>query len=71
MWILSRKLNEEFALNESIRIKIVEVNEGRVRIGITAPDGTRVCRTGPGAESEAVELDCEPMIVADDLAAPV
>ncbi len=71
MRIISRKLNEEFSLNESVRIRIVELNEGRVRIGVAAPDDMPVGRIPLRSEFEAGQLDCESMIIADDSAVGV
>ena len=37
MLVLSRKLNEELVIDGNIRIRVVHVGEGKVRIGIDAP----------------------------------
>lgn len=37
MLILSRKENESIIIDENIEIKILEIEEGKVRIGIDAP----------------------------------
>ena len=71
MLILSRKLNEELVLNESVRVRIVELGASRVCIGITAPDDVPICRVPPRSASDAGQLDCEPMLIAADLAVPV
>ena len=37
MLVLSRKLQEEILIGDQIRIKIIDVQGGRVRLGIEAP----------------------------------
>ena len=44
MLVLTRKTNEEIVIGDNIRITIVEVSQGRVKIGIAAPKSVRVDR---------------------------
>ena len=44
MLVLTRKLNEEIVIGDNIRITIVEVAPGRVKIGVSAPKSVRVDR---------------------------
>lgn len=44
MLVLTRKPNEEIIIGDNIRITVVEVAPGRVKIGITAPKSVRVDR---------------------------
>jgi len=44
MLVLTRKAGEAIAIGDSIRIKIVEIKEGQVRIGIEAPADQRILR---------------------------
>ena len=44
MLVLSRKVGERIVVNNEIRITVVRVTNGGVRIGIEAPDGTPVVR---------------------------
>ncbi len=40
MLVLSRKLNESIVIDGNIEITIVEIDRGKIRIGITAPGRT-------------------------------
>lgn len=44
MLVLTRKTNEEIVIGHDVRITIVEVAPGRVKIGITAPRHVKVDR---------------------------
>jgi len=44
MLVLSRKLGEEIVIDDQIRVTVVKVQGGRVRIGIDAPESVRVLR---------------------------
>jgi carbon storage regulator len=44
MLVLSRKVGERIVVNNDIRITVVRVTGGGVRLGIEAPDGTPVVR---------------------------
>ena len=44
MLVLSRKLGEEIVIGDNIRIKVVEIRGGNVRIGIVAPEDVSVDR---------------------------
>ena len=44
MLVLTRKTNEEIIIGHDVRITIVEVAPGRVKIGITAPRHVKVDR---------------------------
>jgi carbon storage regulator len=44
MLVLSRKLNETIIIGSNIRIKVVGISGGQVRIGIEAPDEIKVMR---------------------------
>ena len=45
MLILSRKVEEEIKIGDSITIKILGIHEGQVRIGIDAPKDLKVFRS--------------------------
>lgn len=44
MLVLSRKLGERFIVGNNIRITVVEIERGKVRIGIEAPDEVPILR---------------------------
>lgn len=44
MLVLSRKKNEAITIGDSIVIRVVEVREDKVRLGIEAPSGVPVHR---------------------------
>lgn len=44
MLVLSRKKDEELHLGDDIRIKVVRITGGRVRLGIVAPKSIEVRR---------------------------
>ena len=44
MLVLTRKVNEEILIGDNIRIKIVDIGAGRIRLGISAPRDVTVLR---------------------------
>jgi len=44
MLILSRKKNESIIINGNIEIQIVDIGDGRVRVGIDAPKSMEIHR---------------------------
>jgi len=44
MLVLTRKTDEEIIINGDIRVKIVAVSEGKVKIGISAPSSVEILR---------------------------
>ena len=44
MLILSRKMHEEIVIGDNIRVQVLEVRGGRVKLGFTAPPTVRICR---------------------------
>jgi len=44
MLVLTRKLGQEILIGGNIKIAVVEIRGGQVRIGVTAPPETRVLR---------------------------
>ena len=44
MLVLSRKKEEEIIVDEDINIKILEIKEGKVKVGIDAPKNKKIIR---------------------------
>jgi len=44
MLVLSRRLGEEIVIDSHIRVTVLSVKNGRIRIGIAAPDAIAVDR---------------------------
>lgn len=44
MLVLTRKVNEEILIGDNIRIKVVDIGAGRIRLGISAPRDITVLR---------------------------
>ncbi len=44
MLVLSRKLGEKIVIGENITITVVDIDRGKVRLGIDAPKGLRIDR---------------------------
>ncbi len=68
MLVLTRKTNEEIVIGNDIRITIVEVAPGRVKIGISAPRHVRVDRAEIhekklGEQEAAVQQADVPVVV--------
>jgi carbon storage regulator CsrA len=45
MLVLSRKQGESLRIDSNIRVVVVSLSKGRVKLGIDAPDHIRVLRT--------------------------
>lgn len=44
MLVLTRKVGEELVIDGDIRITITEIQNGRVRVGVTAPKNVHILR---------------------------
>ena len=44
MLILKRKINEEIIINSEIKVKILSISDGQIKLGITAPDNVEIFR---------------------------
>jgi carbon storage regulator len=44
MLVLTRRIGEEIVIGGDIRIRVLEANRGRVRLGFTAPDSVHIVR---------------------------
>ena len=58
MLVLSRKPGEKIVIDGHIRVTVVEIHGGRVRLGIEAPESIRVLRKelvkDPASEKESL-----------------
>lgn len=45
MLVLSRKAGEALSINGEVEIKIVEISNDKVKIGISAPDNVKILRS--------------------------
>lgn len=67
MLVLTRKTNEEIVIGDNIRITIVEVGQGRVKIGIAAPKSVRVDRAEIHQQKQAAVGPPIPAATAADV----
>jgi carbon storage regulator len=44
MLVLSRKLGEQIVVGDNIRVTVVSISDGRVRLGFAAPADVRILR---------------------------
>ncbi len=44
MLVINRKVGQEIVIGDNIVIRVIEVKDGKVRIGVTAPKEIRVDR---------------------------
>ncbi len=56
MLVLSRKINEEVIIDGCIRIQILQIKGGTIRVGISAPDEVKILR-GELQPTEITDLD--------------
>ena len=46
MIVLDRKTNEEIMIGKSIRVIVLKVVHGKVKLGVAAPSDITICRRG-------------------------
>jgi carbon storage regulator len=61
MLVLTRRVGEEIAIGDNIRIQVVEVQRGRVRLGISAPDRIHILRAEIFAADEEKRRLAQPV----------
>lgn len=52
MLILARKLNEVIQIGDNIRLKVLHISDGQVKIGIEAPNDVKIYRAEIFSEIE-------------------
>jgi len=60
MLVLSRKVNESIVLNDNIVVTILEVENGRVSLGVEAPREVKIFRSelvDSGREEEGIDRE--------------
>ncbi len=60
MLVLTRKVNEEILIGDNIRIKVVDIGAGRIRLGISAPRDVTVLRDDVIRDFEVVVAPATP-----------
>lgn len=61
MLCITRRLDDEIIINDTIRIKVIDITGNRVRLGFTAPDDVSIRRaevmdTGPQHIADVIPL---------------
>ncbi len=51
MLVLARKASETIQIGDNITVKVLSIRGGQVKLGIEAPSGVRVSRSGPGGKA--------------------
>jgi carbon storage regulator len=64
MLVLTRRIGEEIVIGDNIRVQVVEVQRGRVRLGISAPDRIHILRAELVAADEEKRRLAEAVAVA-------
>ena len=63
MLVFSRMVNQELCIGDDVRVMVIKIRGGKVRLGITAPRHVPVHRheiaEAIQRESEATDSDCD------------
>ncbi len=70
MLVLSRKIGESIIIGDTVRVTVVEIGQGRVKIGVHAPDDISVDREEIHAR-KSVERELTTIDLVADLPAAV
>ncbi len=57
MLVLTRKVNEEILIGDHIRIKVIDIGAGRIRLGISAPRDVTVLRDEVRRDGDEVAIE--------------
>ena len=64
MLVLSRKLGEKIQISENITITVLEIDRGKIRLGIDAPRSVTVLRQELANRSPMPDLPSQPALAA-------
>jgi len=67
MLVLTRKLGEEIIIGGDIVVTVVEVANGRVKLGIQAPKSVRVDRSEVRDQREKADAPMDPVVIQNRL----
>lgn len=65
MLVLSRKRGESIEIGDNVKVSIIEIRGGTVRIGIEAPREVQVSRPDAKCKVELKEEEKKPEVVED------
>ena len=65
MLILSRKIGESLIINDSIEVKVIDVNGDKIKLGIKAPADVKVLRSELCQTAEANRIQQIPRIISN------
>lgn len=66
MLVVTRKLSEEIIINDEIRVQVVDIRPGRVKLGVDAPSWMSIQRKE--ILEREVEEESEPRLSSPDAA---
>lgn len=58
MLILTRRIGEEIVIGEAVRVEILGMGQGKVRVGVTAPKHCKILRAELRRDADS-DLDSE------------
>jgi carbon storage regulator len=64
MLVLSRKLGEKIQISENITITVLEIDRGKIRLGIDAPRSVSILRQELASRSPAPDVASRAALVA-------
>lgn len=67
MLVLTRKLGEEIIIGGEIVVTVVDVANGRVKLGIQAPKSVRVDRSEVRDQREKADAPMDPVVIQNRL----
>jgi carbon storage regulator len=65
MLVLSRRVDEEICIGDDIRLLVLSIQGGKVRLGVEAPEGVRIMRKELLLRDEVAAGDAPPKRTAE------